>query len=49
MTWCTHDVVDFIDLIELVVAGEEREEGEDLKEHAASAPDIHFIPVVAVC
>lgn len=45
---CAHDVVYLVDLVELVVTWEEREEAEDFEEYAASSPDIHFVAIVAI-
>lgn len=41
-------IVDLIDLVEFIVTGEQRTEGENLVHDAAYAPDIHFVAVVAV-
>ena len=41
--------MDLVDLIQLVCAWEEREETDNLKEHAADSPNIHLVIVVAVC
>ena len=41
--------MDFMDLVELVVAWEERKEGQDLKVDAAYAPVVHLVIVVPVC
>ena len=46
---CTEDVVYFVDLVQLIITGKEREEREDLEEDATDTPDIHFVPVVAIC
>ena len=40
--------MDFMDLVELVISGEQREETQNFKEHAAHPPDVHFVVVVAV-
>ena len=40
--------MNFVDLVELVVAGEEREEGKYFEKDAAHAPDVHLVPVVTV-
>lgn len=42
------DVMDFVHLVELVVAREKREKGEDLKVHAADSPVVHLVIVIAV-
>lgn len=45
----SHDVMNFDNLIELVVSREEREERKNLKENAAHTPEVHLVSVVAVC
>jgi hypothetical protein len=40
--------VDLVHLVELVIAGEEREESDDLKHHTANTPKVHLVIVVAV-
>ena len=47
--WCTEDVVYFVNLIKLIITGKEREERKYLEEDATDSPDIHFVPVVAIC
>ena len=42
------DVVDSVDLVQLVLAREERLFGDEFEEHAAEAPDVHFLIIVAV-
>eukprot|EP00341_Mesodinium_pulex_P001555 CAMPEP_0116919388 /NCGR_PEP_ID=MMETSP0467-20121206/20355_1 /TAXON_ID=283647 /ORGANISM="Mesodinium pulex, Strain SPMC105" /LENGTH=100 /DNA_ID=CAMNT_0004596955 /DNA_START=578 /DNA_END=880 /DNA_ORIENTATION=- len=42
------DVVDFVDLVEFVRAREEWEQGQHFEQHAAYAPDVHLVVVVAV-
>ena len=42
------DVVDLVDLIQLLLSWEKWTEREDLKHHAANAPDVHLVTVVAV-
>ena len=46
---CTEDVVYFVNLIQLIITGKQREEREHLEEDATDTPDIHFVPVVAIC
>lgn len=46
--WRSEDIVDFVDLVELVVSGEERKQAHNLKHHAANAPDVHLVAVVAI-
>jgi hypothetical protein len=43
-----HNIVNLIDLIELIVAWEERKEREDLKKYATGPPNIHLVPIIAV-
>jgi hypothetical protein len=42
------DVMNFVDLVELVVAREERKQGEHFKIDAANAPVVHLMIIVAV-
>ena len=42
-------IMDLMYLVELVVSGEEREEGEHFEVDAADAPVIHLVIVVTVC
>ena len=46
---CSHDVMNLVDLVKFVVSREEWKQREDLKEDAASSPNIHFVPIVTVC
>jgi hypothetical protein len=48
LRWRPHDVVNFVDLVKLVVAGEEREEGKYFEKDTAYTPDVHLVPVVTV-
>ena len=41
------DVVDFVDLVQLIFAWEERKQTQDLEKDASDAPDVHFVVVVA--
>ena len=41
-------IMNFVDLVEFVVAGEQREKTEHLEEHAANAPVVHPVVVVPV-
>ena len=47
-TGSTQNVVDAVNLIELILAGEEGFFGDELKQDAAETPDVHFLVVVAV-
>lgn len=40
--------MNFVNLIHLVVSGEEREEGQNFKKNTTNAPVVHFVIVVAV-
>ena len=42
------NVMNFVNLVKLVVSGEQGKQGKDLKVHAANAPIIHLVIVVAV-
>jgi hypothetical protein len=42
------NVMNFVDLVELVVAREERVQREHFKVHASDSPVVHFVVVVAV-
>ena len=46
---CAEDVVYFVDLVQLIITGKQREERQYLEEDATDTPDIHFVPVVAIC
>lgn len=41
-------IVYFVDLVQLVVAGEQRKQGQYLEEDAADSPDVHLVPVMPV-
>ena len=45
---CTEDVVDFLNLVNLVGAWKEGEQGNDFKKDAAHAPHVHLVGVVAI-
>ena len=42
------NVVDFVYLVEFIVAGEEWKQGKDLEKDTAHAPNIHLVPVVPI-
>ena len=42
------DVMNFVDLVEFVIPGEEWEEGQDFKVDAADSPVVHLVIIVAV-
>jgi hypothetical protein len=48
LLWSAQDVVDFVDLVQLVVSRKDREQRNNFKEDAAYAPVVHFVIVVAV-
>lgn len=43
-----HDVMNPYHLVEFIVAGEEREKGENFEENATDTPEIHFVSIVTV-
>lgn len=45
---CAHDIVDFMNLVELIVSGEQGIKRQDLKKDTADTPDVHFVPIVAI-
>jgi hypothetical protein len=46
---CTHDIVDFIDLVQLVLPWEEGEQRQNLEKHTPCTPYVHLIAIVSVC
>ena len=40
--------MDFVDLVDFVIAWEEGKEGDDFKKDAAYAPEVHFVAVIAI-
>ena len=48
LLWGAEDVVDFVDLVQFVVSGEDRKQRNNFEEDAAYAPVVHFVIVVAV-
>ena len=46
--WRAQDVVNLVHLVDLIVAGEQREERDDFKKNAANAPQVHLVTVIAV-
>ncbi len=42
-------IMNFMDLIKLILTREQREQRKNLKEHAPHAPYIHLIVIVALC
>ena len=42
------NVVNLVHLVDLIVAGEEREQRDNLEEDAANAPQVHLVTVIAV-
>ena len=49
VTWCSEYFMDSIDLVELILSWEQREEAHYLEEYTADAPDVHFIVIVPLC
>ena len=45
---CAEDVMDLVHLVELVIAWEEGEQGNDFEHDTADAPQVHLVAVVAV-
>lgn len=45
----SNDVMDLVNLVELVIAREQRAERQNFVHHAADAPDVHLVAVVTVC
>lgn len=45
---CAEYIMNFVDLVELVVSWEQRKEAQNFEEDAANSPDVHFVTVVAV-
>jgi hypothetical protein len=43
-----HDVMDLDNLVELIVAGEEREKRQNFEQDATNTPQIHLVTVVPV-
>ena len=43
------DVVYLVHLVKLIISREDREQREHFEKHTADPPDVHFVPVVAVC
>ncbi len=48
LTWSAKYIVDFVNLVQFVVAREEGEQRKNFEKHAADAPIVHFVVVVAV-
>lgn len=48
LTRCTQYIVDFVNLVQFVIAGEEREQRKNFEKHAADPPIVHLVVVVAV-
>jgi len=42
------NIVNFMDLVDLIVAWKERKEGKHLEENASDSPNIHFVVIVAI-
>ena len=43
------DIMNFVNLVQLIVAREQREKSKDLEVDAADTPVVHLVVVVAVC
>ena len=46
---CPQDVMDLVHLVELVIAGEEREQGDHFEHDASDAPQVHLVAIVSIC
>ena len=45
---CAQDMMDLVHLVKFIIAGEEREKGNDLEHDTADAPKIHLVAVITV-
>ena len=43
------DVMNFVDLVEFIVTGEQGEQRDDFEHDATDTPQVHLVPVVTVC
>ena len=42
------DIVDFMNLIDFVVTGEQRKQRDDFEQDAANTPEVHLVTIVAI-
>ena len=49
LRWCSKNVMNFVDLVQLIVAWKDREETYDLKEDTSYSPVVHLMIIVAIC
>jgi len=49
LRWCAKNIVYFMNLVQLVVPWEQREQGQNLKEYTSYAPVVHLVVIVAIC
>ena len=42
------DIVDFMNLIDFVVTGEQRKQRDNFEQDAANTPEVHLVTVVAI-
>ena len=45
----SQNIVYFMNLVEFVVTREQWKQRQDLEEDTSDAPNVHFIPIVAIC
>lgn len=45
---CTEDIMNFVNLVKFILAWEQRVKGQDLEEHTADSPNIHFVAVMTI-
>ena len=48
LVWRTQDVMDFVNLVHFVVAGEQREQSQHLEVDTAHAPVVHLVVVIPI-
>ena len=46
--WCTENIMDSLDLIQLIITWERREETNNLEEYAANAPEVHLFGIIPI-
>lgn len=46
--WCAYYVMNFIDLVKLVVPREERVQRNNFKKNTSYTPNVHFVAIVTV-
>lgn len=48
LSWSTHYVVNFMNLIKFIVTWEQRMKSHNFKENTSNSPNIHLIVVVSI-